>query len=263
MPLRTKILIASLAASGVILVLLLELLFRKITGHIIFIPTAAVALLAIYFLFVYYPKFDFTFSTFWHGDRRNNTIALTFDDGPGPDTPAILDILKEHGIKATFFILGENAARYPEFVERARAEGHAIGNHGTSHVKMHRLSSEEIKNELNSAEKTIGEISKRHGKKIMRSPHGFKSFTFISVLRGMNYTPIAWTTGVWDSDRPGADVIASRALKALKPGCILLLHDGDGTKPDADRRQTAEALEKIIADFLRAGYKFATIPDMQ
>ena len=217
---------------------------------------------AVYATFVFYPKFDPTGTTVWKGPRGKKTMALTFDDGPSEHTGAILDVLASRGTRATFFFLSENASRFPGIVDRARREGHAIGNHGSSHTKMHRMNAGEIEREILDCEAVLGEVSTGGGKKIMRAPHGFKSIALILSARRLGYALAGWTSGVWDSDRPGVDIIVQRSIEAVKPGCILLLHDGDGIRTDADRSQTAEALPRIIDYCLMHGYKFVTIPQI-
>jgi peptidoglycan/xylan/chitin deacetylase (PgdA/CDA1 family) len=260
MPQRTKILVG-VALAAWLLALALALSASSLLGPA-GSAAGAGAILAggLYAAFVYYPKFDPTGSTVWRGDREGRRIALTFDDGPGPDTAAVLDVLAARSIKATFFFLGANAARLPDLVRRARHEGHAIGNHGFSHAKMHRMTGGEIEREVLRAEEALGVIAAAGGKKILRAPHGFKSFALVRTARRLGYVLVAWTAGVWDSDRPGTAVIVQRAAAAVRPGCVLLLHDGDSTKPDADRSQTAAALPQIIDFCLKGGYEFATIP---
>ncbi|MBI5527378.1 MAG: polysaccharide deacetylase family protein [Deltaproteobacteria bacterium] len=262
MPLRTKTFVGLAIAAWLAAVVLAVLAAPILKPFGSALAAAALGAGGLYALFVYYPKFDPTGSTAWQGGRQDRRIAITFDDGPGPDTAAILDVLKTKGVKATFFFLGANAARLPDPVRRARDEGHAVGNHGFSHAKMHRMTGGVVEREVLSAEDAIGEISTAAGRKILRAPHGFKSLTLVCTLRRLGYTLVAWTAGVWDSDRPGAAVIVKRVKAAVRPGCILLLHDGDGTRPDADRSQTAAALKEIVDFCLSGGYKFATIPEI-
>ena len=262
MPIRVRSLVAFLAAGWLAMVAAGVRAAAWITpagsaGVVVFLVAAGA-----YVLYVYYPPFDPAGQTVWRGDRKGALVAITFDDGPGNDTAAILDVLARKGVAATFFFLGENAGRHPDLVARARAEGHAVGNHGTTHVKMHRLGVAAIERELRGGEGALGAIATLGGRKILRVPHGFKSITLARTARRLGYTLVAWTAGVWDSDRPGAEVIASRAAAAIGPGCILLLHDGDGTKPAADRSQTAAALPAIIDHGLQAGYRFVTIPQL-
>jgi peptidoglycan/xylan/chitin deacetylase (PgdA/CDA1 family) len=260
MPIRVKLKVAAVCIACVSLPIALGAAASGLHPFAPLAVAAAGALGGLYALFVFLPRFDPTGSTLWRGPGSSRTVALTFDDGPGPDTARILDVLAEKGVKATFFFLGENARRHPGLVGRARAEGHAVGNHGMSHRKMHAISARGIEREIMNAEAAIGRIDGISGRKILRVPHGFKSFALLSAARRLGYVLVAWTAGVWDSDRPGPDVIARRAAAVLKPGCILLLHDGDGIRPDADRSRTAGALPAIIDHCLSAGYKFDTIP---
>ncbi|MEO7084046.1 MAG: polysaccharide deacetylase family protein [Gemmatimonadaceae bacterium] len=183
-------------------------------------------------------------------------VALTFDDGPNPNaTPYILDALAERGVKATFFILGRHAERWPTLVERVAREGHAIGNHGYYHRKLHLKSPAYVRKDL-----TLGTeaIQRAAGvtPSVFRAPHGFRSPWVTSIARSLGQRTVGWSFGVWDSDRPGVDVITKRILDGAKPGSILLLHDGDGYDPDGDRVQTAHAVPLIVDRMLADSYRF-------
>jgi peptidoglycan/xylan/chitin deacetylase (PgdA/CDA1 family) len=261
-PARVKFIVIFLATSGVAAVSAVACLSCRVSPVLSVLTLIAGAAAALWAVFVYYPKFDPTGNTFWRGPRKDMLVSLTFDDGPSCFTAPILDALKARGVKATFFFLADNARRHPDIVERARAEGHAIGNHGATHKKMHRLTAAEIEREIVAGESALGAISTLSGKKLLRVPHGFKSIALIKVVRRLGYVLAGWTSGVWDSDRPGVDVIVQRAREAVRPGCILLLHDGDGTIDDPDRSQTARAVPGILDDCLSSGYKFVTMPQL-
>ena len=191
-------------------------------------------------------------------DRK--VVALTFDDGPNPDaTPLILDTLREKGVRATFFILGSHAERWPELVRRIAREGHQIGNHGYFHRKLQFKSPFYVSRDIRLGIRAI----KRAGgpaPKYFRAPHGFRSPWTTPIASSYGERTIGWSLGVWDSDRPGVDEIVRRTLEGVEPGSIILLHDGDGYNPDGDRRQTAEALPQIIDRLKEQGYEFATLP---
>jgi peptidoglycan/xylan/chitin deacetylase (PgdA/CDA1 family) len=192
--------------------------------------------------------------------RTGNTVSITFDDGPNPyATPAILDALAKHNVKATFFILGRHAERWPELVARAAAEGHQIGNHGYYHRKLHLKSPSYIRDDLARGKRAI-EAAGGGTPQLFRAPHGFRNPWVTHIARTLGERTVGWSLGVWDSDRPGANAIAERALKGMNPGSILLLHDGDGYDPLGDRVQTAQALPKIIAGLRARGYTFSTLP---
>ena len=192
------------------------------------------------------------------GDRK--VVALTFDDGPNPDaTPLILDTLREKKVRATFFILGSHAERWPELVRRISYEGHQIGNHGYFHRKLQFKSPFYVSRDIRLGIRAI----KRAGApapRYFRAPHGFRSPWTTPIASSYGERTVGWSLGVWDSDCPGVDEIVRRTLEGVEPGSIILLHDGDGYNPDGDRTQTAEALPLIIDRLKEQGYEFATLP---
>jgi len=191
-------------------------------------------------------------------DRK--VVALTFDDGPNPDaTPLILDTLREKRVRATFFILGSHAERWPELVRRISHERHQIGNHGYFHRKLQFKSPFYVSRDIRLGIRAI----KRAGApapRYFRAPHGFRSPWTTPIASSYGERTVGWSLGVWDSDRPGVDEIVRRTLEGVEPGSIILLHDGDGYNPDGDRTQTAAALPQIIDRLKEQGYEFATLP---
>ncbi|MDP9206451.1 MAG: polysaccharide deacetylase family protein [Gemmatimonadota bacterium] len=191
-------------------------------------------------------------------DRK--VVALTFDDGPNPKaTPRILDTLGEKGVRATFFILGSHAERWPELVWRISHEGHQLGNHGYFHRKLQFKSPFYVSRDIRLGIRAI----KRAGApapRYFRAPHGFRSPWTTPIASSYGERTVGWSLGVWDSDRPGVDEIVRRTLEGVSPGSIVLLHDGDGYNPDGDRMQTAAALPRIIDRLKDQGYEFATLP---
>ena len=191
---------------------------------------------------------------------RNREIALTFDDGPNPDaTPVILDTLAKHGVRATFFLLGKHVERWPELARRVREEGHALGNHGYYHRKLHLKGPGYVREDLTRG---LTEIERATNARpaFFRAPHGFRSPWVTSIARSIGQRTVGWSAGVWDTDRPGAAEIARRTIAAFEPGAILLLHDGDGYDPAGDRMQTAEALPAILEGARQRGYSLVTLP---
>jgi peptidoglycan-N-acetylglucosamine deacetylase len=187
-------------------------------------------------------------------------LALTFDDGPNPDaTPAILDALAQARIPATFFILGRHAERWPALVRRVHEEGHAIGNHGYYHRKLHFKGPGYVRKDLSRGADTIAQACGAHPA-LYRAPHGFRSPWVNAVARSLGERVIGWSLGVWDSDRPGVEEIVRRTVAGARPGSILLLHDGDGYDPAGDRRQTAQAIPAIVMRLSERGYRFVPVP---
>jgi len=190
---------------------------------------------------------------------HDRAVALTFDDGPNPAaTPVVLDALAERGVKATFFILGRHAERWPDLVARAAAEGHALGNHGYYHRKLHLRSPAYVQRDLELGTDAMVKAG-APTPRFFRAPHGFRSPWVTQIARTLGQRTVGWSLGVWDSDRPGVDEIARRTVEGASPGAILLLHDGDGYDPDGDRLQTAHAVPLLVDRLLDRGYRFSLL----
>ena len=195
-----------------------------------------------------------------HIESDHKVVALTFDDGPNADaTPLILDTLAEKGVRATFFVLGSHAERWPDLVRRIAHEGHQLGNHGYFHRKLQFRSPFYVARDIRLGIRAI----RRAGvpaPRYFRAPHGFRSPWTTPIASSYGERTVGWSLGVWDSDRPGVDEIVRRTLEGVNPGSIVLLHDGDGYNPDGDRLQTAAALPWIIDGLKANGYEFAALP---
>jgi peptidoglycan/xylan/chitin deacetylase (PgdA/CDA1 family)/LysM repeat protein len=186
------------------------------------------------------------------------TVALTFDDGPRPDsTPAVLDALRARGVTATFFVTGSNAARYPDLVRRIVAEGHALGNHTWSHPDLSGLSPAGRVAEI---ERTSQAVLDATGTTpcFFRGPYGIHagpSIGGLAVERGMSV--VGWTLDTRDWTTPAGwspafqqqIVAAATAPAGAHP--IVLMHDGGGY-----RQNTVAALDRIISDYAARGYVF-------
>ncbi len=188
-------------------------------------------------------------------------VALTFDDGPSPDTtPRILDVLRRERVRATFFVLGRHAERHPEIVERIVREGHELASHGYSHGVLTFAGPGQIVRELTRTEALL----RRAGAppvRLFRAPHGFRSPFVVRTAQRLGYRVVGWTKGVFDTAAPGVDVIVERSKRALRPGAILLLHDADGNG-EADRSQTAAALPAILDAVRHAGLRPVVVSEL-
>ena len=192
---------------------------------------------------------------------RTPRVSLTFDDGPNPvATPRVLDALGEAGAKATFFVLGRHAERWPQLVERAAREGHQIGNHGYHHRKLHRRGPGYVRRDLVMGRDAI-ERAGGGTPRFFRAPHGFRSPWVNAIARSLGERTVGWTLGLWDTTLPGEAEIARRAIARARPRSILLLHDGDGYDPAGDRAQTAGALPAILRGLRERGYAFDLLPE--
>ena len=177
-------------------------------------------------------------------------IAITFDDGPHPKyTEKLLEGLKDRNVKATFFIIGENAALYPDIVKKISEDGHLIGNHTYSHVNLSCIS---IDNAILEITKTNDLIKQYTGitPKYIRPPYGLYSN---SLKKETNLTPILWTIDPRDWSVLNTDSVVKHVLKRAKDGDIILLHDIFDT--------SVEAAFKIIDELKSKGYEFVTVDE--
>lgn len=188
-----------------------------------------------------------------------NRVALTFDDGPGEATPLVLDLLKEAGIGATFFLCGQNVERYPEYARRIAEEGHEIGNHTHTHPRLFWKTPGKIAWEIRQAQQVIAHCTGRPPQ-LFRPPYGLRWFGLFPVLSQNGLRAVMWSVNSLDWKLP-ASAIASRVLRGAAPGAIILLHDGVPPRESGNRQPTAEALREILQS-LKGQYQFATISEM-
>lgn len=196
-----------------------------------------------------------------HGPGDAKLVALTFDDGPNdPATSHILDVLAARDVKATFFVVGENVEVYPDTVHRIVAEGHALGNHSYRHRKRDALLDPRY-GELERAQRAIA-AAVGFRPALYRSPNGFHTPWQLRAVRRAGLVTVHWTVQTKDWERPNPDTIVRRVLDHVRPGAIVLLHDGDDTHHGSDRTPTVEALSRIIDELHARGYRFVTVPEL-
>lgn len=190
-----------------------------------------------------------------------NTVALTFDDGPDPRfTPQILDLLAEHDIKATFFVTGARAEAYPELLQRIVNEGHIVGNHTYGHPNLVESSDmDTLETEVLRTEEIINAIV-GYRTKLFRAPYGFLYDELLEQLGSMDYTVVGWSVDSLDWREDPPEDIAYNVISNIHPGAIILMHDGAGDT--GDRTNTIEALRQIIPNLKDQGLEFETVPDM-
>ena len=167
-------------------------------------------------------------------------MALTFDDGPGPYTPQIMKILRQHHTKATFFEVGLMLTSFNRSTTEQTHHGYAIGDHTYDHPHMEALTKDQQRAELQSTAAALT----RYGApspRLFRPPSGSFDRETLDLLHRERMLMVLWSTDTEDYTDPGADVIAERALAGAHPGAIILLHDAGG-----DRSQTVAALPRII-----------------
>jgi peptidoglycan-N-acetylglucosamine deacetylase len=176
------------------------------------------------------------------------SVRLTFDDGPNPAaTPSILTTLSRHGVRATFFVVGRLAAAYPAIVQRENREGHTVGNHSWDHADLTRLSPAQVESELRRTDdviqRTIGTTPTQ-----WRPPYGARNAAVVAAARRVGLTSmVLWTVDPRDWADPPATTVRDRVLGAVRPGSVVLLHDGTGAN-------TAAALPPILDGLAARGY---------
>jgi peptidoglycan/xylan/chitin deacetylase (PgdA/CDA1 family) len=176
------------------------------------------------------------------------TVALTFDDGPHPDsTPALLAALRRAGVRATFFLVGEAVERWPEIVRQIAAEGHTIGNHTQRHRLLCFRTAAEVADEIAACQGALAKVGIEA--RLFRPPHGFKPVGLHRLLGRHRLQLVAWQGSIRDTDAPESAIIVARALALAAAGRILLLHD----HPRCCAK-TAGALPAIIERYRALGY---------
>ena len=188
-------------------------------------------------------------------DTNEKKIAISFDAAWGAErTDELLSILRERNIKTTFFLVGIWVDKYPEKVQEIARAGHEIGNHSTTHPHMSKLSSEQIKNELETTQRKIEELAGDRAVKLFRPPFGDYNDTLILTCRNLGYYPIQWDVDSLDWKDYGADHIVNQVLEKVKEGSIILFHN--------DAKYTPTALPVILDKLIDDGYEIVPISEL-
>jgi peptidoglycan/xylan/chitin deacetylase (PgdA/CDA1 family) len=219
---------------------------------------AATGIVASGILFIFIPIFDprsnayVTTISSVAGERD----ALTFDDGPDPVfTPLILDILRREGVRAAFFVVGTRAEQYPDLVRAILAEGHIIANHTLRHQTHFHFGGRRAFTEDMAAFDHITERLFGLRCAFFRAPLGFRSPLLADAIRARGLQCIGWRSRGLDSIRSDPSRILKKLLRGLRPGSILLLHDGAGLGGGPDRSATVAVLPELLREIQRRGLR--------
>jgi polysaccharide deacetylase family sporulation protein PdaB len=194
------------------------------------------------------------YDKFIRGDPAKKHVAITFDDGPHPDfTPKLLEILKQYGAKATFFVVGEMAEKSPELVKAEMAAGHDVGNHTYHHVNLTKIPNEDVATEIKACGDVIQQITGK-APHLFRPPGGDYNKRVAEAVEALGYTMVLWTDDPGDYASPGDKVIETRLLDKISNGGIILLHDGV--------QQTVDVLPQILQHLKSKGFEFVTVDEM-
>lgn len=185
---------------------------------------------------------------------RGRTMVLTFDDGPDPRyTPDILRTLREHDVRAMFFVCGEMAVDNKDLLAEMTEDGHVVGNHTWSHPLLTRLTRSEIRSQM---ERTSEVVEDACGEPPVwfRAPYGAWNRAAFQLGADLGMEPLAWTVDTLDWMTPGVRTIADRVERGAAPGVVVLSHDAGG-----DRSQSVRALREYLPELLDSGYRI-TVP---
>lgn len=202
----------------------------------------------------------------WAGTGRRS-VYLTFDDGPNPFfTSQILDVLAQNRVPATFFVIGAYAVEHPDLIQRMIAEGHEVGNHTMTHPDLCKCGFGEVQREVFEANGAIMMACPQASVRFIRAPYGAWSEEVFTASETAGLAALHWSVDPRDWSRPGTDAIVDAVLASVRPGAIVLLHDG--CPPDELRQsnqaslrdQTAQALSQLIPALNACGYEIRALP---
>jgi peptidoglycan/xylan/chitin deacetylase (PgdA/CDA1 family) len=191
--------------------------------------------------------------------KSTDSVALTFDDGPDPlYTPQVLDVLRRHGAKATFFVLGRQAEMYPRVIQQIVKSGCEIANHSYSHPSFSLISLRERVDEIRRCQSAIGSA----GKMYFRPPFGHANFETPLWASLLGYTTVCWSVDAKDWETEDSNVMLDLLEENAVPGSIILLHDRIETAVDSKffaRDAMLEALDRFLD---KSNLRFKTLGEM-
>jgi len=199
------------------------------------------------------------YDTYYIGDTSKNVIYLTFDAGfENGNTPAILEALKKHNAKATFFVVGNYISTSPDLVKQMVADGHTVGNHTYHHPDMSSISSKEaFEKEMKDLETLYENTTGQTMTKFYRPPQGKYNTQNLQMAKDMGYKTFFWSLAYvdWYQDKqPSKEEAFSKLLKRIHPGSIVLLHSTSSTN--------ANILDELLSKWEEMGYTFGTLQDL-
>ncbi len=204
----------------------------------------------------------------WYGrtfvglGRGSKQLALTYDDGPNdPHTLRLLEILRKHNVRATFFLIGRYVQQRPDLVRELAKDGHVVGNHTFTHPLLIFKSAAQIRSELKACQRALHDAVGEHSN-LFRPPFGGRRPAVLRIARQMGLAPVMWNVTGYDWNAPPAEYIEGKVTRRVRGGNVILLHDGGHLQIGADRSATVLATERLIIRYKAEGYEFVTIPEM-
>jgi peptidoglycan/xylan/chitin deacetylase (PgdA/CDA1 family) len=197
----------------------------------------------------------------WKANTDLKVVALTFDDGPDVKyTPAVLKLARDKGLRLTFFVVGKEAHAHPELVRQEVAEGHAVGNHTWDHPA---LPGKTLADDISEIERCEDEIEAITGERphLFRPPKGqWDGETFLAASE-LGYQIVLWSAAVGHHVVQQPEAMAQRIIETVRPGAIILAHDGDATHR-LDRTRVMKSLPLLVQGLQEKGYRFVTVTEL-
>ncbi|MBQ8652282.1 MAG: polysaccharide deacetylase family protein [Alistipes sp.] len=188
-------------------------------------------------------------------ESADKVVALTFDDGPDADsTPRVLDLLKRHGVRATFFVVGEQARQNPELIHRMVAEGHTVAGHSYYHLPQSTLwSSQRYTEELFRCNDVVARLTGLR-MRLYRPPFGVTNPPIARAVKNLGLIPVGWSVRSLDTITKDTDRVVDRVMRGLRGGDVILLHDR--------LENSEELLEKLLTALRTQHYTTATVDEL-
>ncbi len=228
----------------------------------ILMGTAAAAAAAVAGYASFAPRSQLFGATFTGEAPASRRLALTFDDGPNdPYTLRLLEVLARYEVRATFFLIGRYAAARPEIVQAIAGEGHVFANHTYTHPNLALCSPRRIRQELEDCEEALAGAADGRAP-LFRPPFGGRRPAVLRAARQLGLTPVMWTVTCYDWKPTTAERVVRHAVRQVRGGDIILLHDGGHRAMGADRGHTVEAAARILERYRGEGFEFVTVPRM-
>lgn len=198
------------------------------------------------------------------GSRDGHSVALSFDDGPDPDlTPRVLDVLKRHQTRATFFVIGRHAEAHPDLIRRMAAEGHQIANHSYGHSRFLNLRFRKaMRADIVHGVEVLRRLCPSVSPTLYRPPMGLKNPTLARLQKQLHLRVVAWSLHARDTHGGSAGKISARVLKRIRGGDIVVFHDGHDLPGRRRDSIVVEALEKILPVLAQRGLEPVTVGEI-
>jgi len=200
--------------------------------------------------------FGHTLARLPSGGKR---IALTYDDGPNDaHTLQLLEVLAEHSVRATFFMIGRYVRERPDIVCEVARAGHVVGNHTFTHPLLIFQSEEATRAQLLDCRAALHDAIGEHSN-LFRPPFGGRRPATLRIARGLGMEPVMWNVTGYDWNAPPAVEIEKKVCRQMRGGDVILLHDGGHKAMGADRLQTVIATDLLIRRYKDQGYEFVAV----